>query len=183
MGRYLKILTLLLSVLNIHWKDWCWNSNTLATWCEELTHWKSPWCWEILKTWGEGDDRGWDGWMASPTHWTWVWANSRRQWRTGKPGVLQFMGSQRVRHNVATEEQQQGMCILFITVLVSVAIEICISLYLYLLLIDFMWVHLVASIDCPDTHVCCCCLIAKLCLTLCNPMDCSPPCSSVHGIF
>ena len=56
------------SVLNIHWKDWCWswNSNTLAVWCEELTHLKRPWCWERLKAGGEGDDRGWDGWMASP---------------------------------------------------------------------------------------------------------------------
>ena len=50
----------------------------LATWCKELTYWKSPWCWERLKTGGEGDDRGWDGWMASPTQWTWVWANSGR---------------------------------------------------------------------------------------------------------
>ena len=50
--------------------------NTLATWCEELTHWKRPWCWERLKAGGEGDDRVWDGWMASPTPWTWVWANS-----------------------------------------------------------------------------------------------------------
>ena len=57
------------SVLNIHWKDWCWswNSNTLATWCEELTHLKRPWFWERLRAGGEGDDRGWDGWMASPT--------------------------------------------------------------------------------------------------------------------
>ena len=62
------------SVLNIHWKDWCcsWNFNTLATWCEELTHWKRPWFWERLKAEGEGDDRGWDGWMASRTQWTWV---------------------------------------------------------------------------------------------------------------
>ena len=83
-------------VLNIHWKDWCWNwsSNTLATWFEELTHLKRPWCWEKLKVGGEGDDRGWDGWMASLTQWTWVWANSRWQWRTGKPDVLQSMGSQ-----------------------------------------------------------------------------------------
>ena len=59
-------------VLNVHWKDWCWswNSNTLATWCEDLTHWKRPWCWERLKAGGEGDDREWDGWMASPTQWT-----------------------------------------------------------------------------------------------------------------
>ena len=61
---------------NSHWKDWCWswNFNNLATWCEEVTHWKRPWCWERLKARGEGDDRGWDGWMASPTQWTWVWA-------------------------------------------------------------------------------------------------------------
>ena len=60
------------SVLGVHWKDWywSWNSNTLATWCEELTHWKRPWCWERLKAGGEGDDRGWDGWMASLTQWT-----------------------------------------------------------------------------------------------------------------
>ena len=79
------------SVLNIHWKDWCWswNSNSLATWCEELTHWKRPWCWERLKVGWEGDDRGWDGWMASPTLWTWVWASSRSWWWTGRPGVLQ----------------------------------------------------------------------------------------------
>ena len=82
------------SVLNIHWKDWCWswNSNTLAIWCVEPTHRIRPWCWERLKAGGEGDDRGWDGWMASQTQWTWVWANSGRQWRTGKPGVLQSMG-------------------------------------------------------------------------------------------
>ena len=57
------------SVLNILWKDWCcsWNSNTLATWCEELTHLKRPWCWERLKAGAEGDDRRWDGWMASLT--------------------------------------------------------------------------------------------------------------------
>ena len=62
------------SVLNIHWKDWCWSwsSNTLATWCEELTHWKTPWCWERLNAGGEGDNRGWDGWMASLTRWTWI---------------------------------------------------------------------------------------------------------------
>ena len=84
------------SVLGVHWKDWCWswNSNTLATWCEELTHWKRPWCWERLKAGGEGDNREWDGWMASQTLWTWVWASARSWWWTGKPGVLQSMGSQ-----------------------------------------------------------------------------------------
>ena len=61
------------SVLNIHWKNWCWSwsSNTLATWWEELTHWKRTWCWERLKAGGEGDNRGWDGWMASLTQWCW----------------------------------------------------------------------------------------------------------------
>ena len=74
-----------------------------ATWCEELTHLKRPWCWERLKAGGEGDDRGWDGWMASPTQWTCVWVDSESWWWTGRPGVLQFMGSQRVRHNWVTE--------------------------------------------------------------------------------
>ena len=86
-------------------KDWCWswNSNTLATWCEELTHWKRPWYWERLRAGREGDDRRWDDWMASPTQWTWVWAGSKSLWWTGKPGVLQFMGLQGVGHDWATE--------------------------------------------------------------------------------
>jgi len=86
-------------------EDWCWswNSNTLATWCEELTHLKRPWCWERLKVGGEGDDRGWDGWIASPTQWTWVWVNSGSWWWTGRPGMLRFMGSQRVGHDWVTE--------------------------------------------------------------------------------
>ena len=70
---------------------------------EELTHWKRPWCWEGLGTGGEGDDRGWDGWMASPTWWTWVWVNSGSWSWTGRPGVLWFMESQRVRHDWVTE--------------------------------------------------------------------------------
>ena len=76
--------------------DWCWsrNSNTLATWCEELTHLKRPWCWERLKAGREGDDRGWDNWMAPRTQWTGVWVNSGSWWWTGRPGVLQSMGSQ-----------------------------------------------------------------------------------------
>ena len=76
------------SVLGVHWKDWCWswNSSTLATSCEELTCWKRHWCWEGLGAGGEGDDRGWDGWTASPTQWTWVWVNSGSCWWTGRPG-------------------------------------------------------------------------------------------------
>ena len=72
-----------------------WNSNTWATWCEERTHWKRPWCWERLKAGGEGDNRGWNGWMVSLTWWTWVWAGSWSWWWTGRPGMWQSMGSQR----------------------------------------------------------------------------------------
>ena len=85
----------ILKEISIHWKDWCWswNSNTLATWCEELTHWKRPWCWERLRARGEGNNRGWDGWMASPNQCTWVWVDSGSWWLTGRPGVLWFMWS------------------------------------------------------------------------------------------
>ena len=89
----------------VHWKDWwwSWNSSTLATSCEELTHWKRLWCWEGLGAGGEGDNRGWDGWMASLTRWMWVWVNSGSWWWIGRHGVLWFMGSQRIRHDWATE--------------------------------------------------------------------------------
>ena len=70
---------------------------------EELTHWKRPWCWERLSAGGEGNDRGWDGWMASLTQWTWVWVNSGCWWWTGRPGVLQSMGSQRGGHDWETK--------------------------------------------------------------------------------
>ena len=81
--KEIKTVILKKAILNIHWKDWywSWSSNTLATWCEDLTHWKRPWWWESLKAGGEGDDRGeeyemvgWHHW----TQWTWVWANSGR---------------------------------------------------------------------------------------------------------
>ena len=92
-------------VLCVHWKDlcWSWNSNTLATSYKELTHWKRLWFWEGLGAVGGGNDRGWDSWIASPTWWTWVCVNSRSWWWTGRPGVLKFMGSQRVGHDWATE--------------------------------------------------------------------------------
>ena len=70
---------------------------------EEPTHWKRPWCWERLKAGGEGSDRGWDGWMASLTRWAWVWVDSGSWWWTGNPTIMQSMGSQRVRHDWATE--------------------------------------------------------------------------------
>ena len=75
----------------------------MATWCKELTHLKRPWCRERLKAGGEADDRGWDGWMASPTQWMWVWVGSRSWWWTGKPDMLQSTGLQRVRHDWVTE--------------------------------------------------------------------------------
>ena len=74
----------------------------LATWCEELTR-KRPWSWERLRAGGEGDDRGWDSWMASPTQCPWVWVDSGSWWSTGGSGVLRFMGSQRVGHDWVTE--------------------------------------------------------------------------------
>ena len=95
----------LIGILNIHWRDWCWSGSfsTLATWCEELTRWKPSWCWEGLKAGGQGDNRGWDGCITSPTQWTWVWAHSLSWWWTEKPDVLQTMGLQRVRYDWVTE--------------------------------------------------------------------------------
>ena len=91
------------STLNIHLKDWYWSyiSNTLATWCGESTPWKTLWYWGRWRSGGKGNDRRWDGLMASLTKWTWIWANSGRQWRTGKPGGLQSTGSQRVGHELS----------------------------------------------------------------------------------
>ena len=76
-----------------------------------VTHWKRLWCWEGLGVGGEGDDRGWDGWMASLTWWTWVWVNSGRWWWTGRPGVLRFTGSQRVEQDWVTELNWTEQCL------------------------------------------------------------------------
>ena len=65
--------------------------------------WKRPWCGEGMGAGGEGDDRGWDGWMTSSTRFTWIWVNSGSWWWTGRPGVLRFMGSQGVGHDWVTE--------------------------------------------------------------------------------
>ena len=86
---YLFILCIIFIYLFIYVQGKCLNKKDNV-----LTHLKRPWWWGRLKM-GEGDNRGWDGWMASPSLWTWVWASSRSWWWTGKPGVLQFMGSQR----------------------------------------------------------------------------------------
>ena len=90
----------------------------LAIGCKELTHWKRPWYWERLKAGGEGDDRGWAGGMASLTQWTWVWANSGSWWWTGKPGVLQSMGSQRVGHDLVTNQQCTELYICFFSLII-----------------------------------------------------------------
>ena len=73
--------------------------------------WKDPVCWERLKAGGEGDDRGWDGWMESPTRWTWVWVNIGSWWWTGRPGVVQSIWSQRVGHDWATELSNHFLCL------------------------------------------------------------------------
>ena len=108
------------SALGFLWREccWGWSSSTLATLCEELTHWKRLWCWKGLEAEGEGDGRGWDGWMASLTRWTWVSVNSGSWWWTRRPGVLWFMGSQRIGHDWATELNwcyyTYYICVLFI---------------------------------------------------------------------
>ena len=89
-----------------------WSSNTLATWCEELTHWRKPWFWERLKAGGEGHDRIWNGWMESPTQWTWVWTHCRKWWRREKPGMLSSMGLQsgtteRLNYNICWQMYQE----------------------------------------------------------------------------
>ena len=80
-------------------------TETAILWPPDAKSWLiwRPWCWERLKAGGEGGHRRWDGLMASPTKWTWVWVDSGRWWWTGRPGVLWFMGSQRVGHDWATE--------------------------------------------------------------------------------
>ena len=111
---------------------------TLATWHEELTPWKRPWCWERLKAGGEWDDRAWDGWMASNNLWTWVWVNSRNWWRTGRSGVLKSMGLQRVWHDWATELNWTEWFVYFIYLLKEPAfsfLDFC-----YHLLFSFLFI-------------------------------------------
>ena len=107
----LKSLDLLLYVKASGITYWRWNSNTLATWCKQPTHWKSPWCCKTLKVGGEEGDRGWDGWTASPAQWTWSWADSKRWWGTRKPGMLQSLGSQRVRPDLTAEQSVRKQCL------------------------------------------------------------------------
>ena len=200
------------STLNFHWKDWCWSSNTLATWGKEQTHWKIPWCWERWKAWEEEDNRGWDAWMVSPTQRTSVWAHSRRWWRTGKPGVLQSMGSQTFGHDWVTEEQHKSSkkqfnwkqhvkfgynvmriqnCDKHLEFTSHFSIKepshTSSSSYLYLIRkpkiiqIKNVWKIKIAWWKCAVLSEMS--EVAQSCPTLCDPMNCSLPGSSVHRIF
>ena len=150
------------SVLNIHWKDWCWsrNSNSLATWCEELTYLKRPWCWERLKAGREGDNRVWDGWMASPTQWAWVWINSRS---CDGQGGLACCGPWGCKESDLTEQlnwtPQPGLRISFKA--------------------DMQRKTLFGG---RETLILTMCLVTQLCPILCDLMDCCPPGFSIHGI-
>ena len=108
------------SVLGVHWKDWCWgwSANTLVTWWDELAYLKRPWCWERLRAGGEGDNRRWDGRMVG-----WVWVNSKNLWWTGRPGMLQFMGLQRVGHNWVTE--LNWTCVTYTEIMLNFAAKYC----------------------------------------------------------
>ena len=124
-----------------------------------LTHWKRFWCWEGLRAGGEGDDRGWDGWMASPTRWTWVWVNSGSWWWTGRPGVLRFMELQRVGHDWATE-------------LNWTETNFTRNIREDYFVLATRKKYAAAAVK-----------LLQLCPTLCDPIDSSPPGSSIPGIL
>ena len=92
---------------------------------------KRPWCWERLRTGREGDNRGWDDWMASLTRWTWLWVNSGSWWWTRRPGMLWFMGLQRVGHDWATELNWPPSLVYFILYIFSVLTFHHISVYTF----------------------------------------------------
>ena len=135
-------------------------SNNSASWWEELTHWKRPWRWERSKAGGEGDDRGWDGWMASVTWWTWVWVASRSWWWTGKPGVLQAMGSQRAGHGWVTELTDMWVYKYFLESLPLLLLGIPPEVELQ----D----HMVILLNCLKSHRITC-SVAQFCPTVCDP--------------
>ena len=148
--------------MNIHWKDW-----TLKLLMQRADLLENTLMLGRLKG-EEGDDRGWVDWMASPTQWTWIWANSRRWWRTRKPGVLQSMGSKRVWHDWATEQQQP-------------LLPLCPRLFSMSALQIRLWARGEESHRGWDgwmaslTQWTCCCSVAGSCLSLCNPIDYSTP--------
>ena len=168
------------SVLNIHWKDWCWswNSNTLATWCKELTHLthlKRPWYWARLKVGGEGDDREWDGWMASLTCWTWVWASSRRWWWMGKLDMLWSMGLQRVWHDWVTELNWMYIGHMLTDNIDWFSYLIWSQFALHFTFQQSICLNYWTYIGHQKVKV------TWLCLTLCDAINCSLPDSSVMG--
>ena len=135
-----------------------------------MTHWKRLWCWEGLGAGGEGDDRGWDGWMASWTQWTWVWVNSGSWWWTGRPGVLRFMESQRVGHDWATELKL--LCYWFSLEYFLILTRL-IGENLIAALIAFLWLLVrFSSVQFSS--------VTQSCLTLCDPMNRSTPGLPVH---
>ena len=174
-------------------------------WCEEMTHWKRPWCWERLKAGEEGDDRGWDGWMASSTWWMWVWRSSGSWWWTGRPGVLQSRGSQRVRHDWVTELTDwlvmyvvcrfiNMFCILSLTVPWEQVFLLPGKVpYTELMLDESLWLMSVGWYSStehssfvkypflPQTLFFPCrrLSVSNFCVTLCDPVDCSTPGSPV----
>ena len=144
------------SALGLLWKEWCysWNSSTLATPCKELTHWKRLWCWEGLGAGGEGDNRGWDGWMASLTRWMWVWVNSGSWWWTGRPGVLWFMGSQKVGHDWATELNWTDHIYIYSYPNICICKHLYACIYLYSCVYMYTCIHMcLYSYTCVSVYI------------------------------
>jgi len=107
------------------------------------------WCWEEFGAGGEGDNRGWDGWMASLTRWTWVWMNSRSWWWTWKPGVLWFMGSQRVGHDWATELNWYVYHVSCIYIAGYSYVTCCIVLLVYIYIYIFVFFNIFTKSSVP----------------------------------
>ena len=120
---------------------------------------------------GEGDDRGWDGSMASLTRWTWVWVNSGSWWWTGRPGVLRFMGSQRVGHNWATELSWTDW----------ITLQYCIGFAIHQH--ESVLLRLCSSNFTKIKRAYAAAKSLQSCPTLCDPIDCSPPGFPVPGIL
>ena len=159
-----------------------------------MTHWKRPWCWERLKARGEGDDRGWDGWMASLTRWTWAWASFWSWWWRGKLGVLQSVGLQRVRDDWVTELilqlaidslnlwwfSKKFLIYLRASQVVSLSrnqepwlthlSQMTCKSFLFFSLQIFILIKMLFFSSLSLVHL------------FCDPMECSPPGFSVHGI-